>query len=281
MCPRHRADGVARDETRVRERDPRPVRQRELELAGRVLGMELHHAGPLGLERPDQVAREGLVVGEDGCAVPGPLVRRDRIRLVGLRRASSSTRGRTRARRRRAAPAPRPSAGPTSCARTTGRTAATCCPPGPAGRPPPSPSPANPTGRPPTRDRGSGACRPPAHRYRGPRSGCRSPGTPRRRWTGPRRTGRPPRSAARGSTFTRVTPSGPTTASATCSTPAAPSRRATVAAVGAAAGLGRVGGALRVLAEGLRTTPGTPCAPSRSRDRRAGRARSAASSCTP
>ena len=81
---RHRPDGVAQDETRVRERDPRPVWHRQLELAGRVLGMELHHTGPLGLERPDQVTREGLVVGEHGCAVPGPLVRRDRIRLVGF-----------------------------------------------------------------------------------------------------------------------------------------------------------------------------------------------------
>ena len=99
------------------------------------------------------------------------------------------------------------------------------------------PARANPRGRPPTRDRGSGACRPPALRYRGPRSGRRSPGTPRRRWTAPRRTWRPPRNAARGTTFTRVTPSGPTTASATSSTPAAPSRRATVAAVGAAAAL--------------------------------------------
>src|SRR6185295_4961406 len=58
-----------------------------------------------------------------------------------------------------------------------------------------------------------------------------------------------------GTIFTRVTPSGPTTASATASTPEAASRRATVAAVGEAAALGRAGGAFRVLAEGLRTAP--------------------------
>ena len=221
---------------------------------------------PCVLERPDQVAvANGLVVGEDAvrCTRAPGAKGSDPARRV--RRASSATRGRTRARRRRAARAPRPSAARASCARTTGRTAATGCPPGPAGRPAPSPSPATRRERrPPSAGSGIRRVSPAGPLDAGGRGQVVVDQEDREGGGQARpRTGTTSSKRRSGTIFTRVTPSGPTTASATSSTPAAASRRATVAAVGAAAALGRVGGALRVLAEGLRTAPGTPCAPSR------------------
>ena len=78
----HRPHRVAQHEVRVRECDAGSVRDRELELTGRVLRVELHHARPLGLERPDQVAGERLLVGEHRSAVSGSRVRGDRVVLV-------------------------------------------------------------------------------------------------------------------------------------------------------------------------------------------------------
>ena len=63
-----------------------PVRHGDLELTGGVLRMELHHAGPLRLERADQLGRERLLIGQDRRAVAGTGVRRDGVGLVGLAR---------------------------------------------------------------------------------------------------------------------------------------------------------------------------------------------------
>ncbi len=93
-CARATARIVWRsDEVRVRERDPGSVRHRELELTGRVLGVELHHAGPLRLERPDQ---------RRSRTAPG---RRARERCSRARRARGS--GPARRARRAASRHPR------------------------------------------------------------------------------------------------------------------------------------------------------------------------------
>jgi hypothetical protein len=81
-----RPDRVPGHEVGVGDRDPGAVRHGDLELPGRVLGVELHHAGPLPLERADRVGRERLLIGEHGGAVSGTDVGGDRLRLVGLAR---------------------------------------------------------------------------------------------------------------------------------------------------------------------------------------------------
>ena len=81
--PRHGADRVADDEVRVGDRDPDPVGDGDLELSARVLGVELHYAGALLLERADQVGRERLDVGERDRAVGGAAVRRRWVVVLG------------------------------------------------------------------------------------------------------------------------------------------------------------------------------------------------------
>ena len=203
------------------------MRDRELELSRRVLGVELHDAGPLRLERADQRRRERLQVGEHGRAVPGPVVRG-----AGSGSASSDPDPRAPAQEElelvRAAqldPVPREPLEHAS-ARTSGRTPARARPPGPADRP----------GRAPTRARGE-------------RDGAAGSGTSRVSpvgpsipgdeviWSSTRKTENtfdsptPNRATSSnrriGTVFTRVTPAGSTIASATASTPAAASRRAT------------------------------------------------------
>ena len=83
LVPGDRADRVPDDQVRVGDRDPRPVRNRQLELPGRVLRVELHHASPLLLEGADQRRRERLDLDERDRAVRGPRVCGLGLRLAG------------------------------------------------------------------------------------------------------------------------------------------------------------------------------------------------------
>ena len=74
VVPRDGPDRVSDDEMRVRRGDPDAVRHRQLELPGRVLRVELHHAGALLLEGADQIRRERLDVRERDRAVGGAAV---------------------------------------------------------------------------------------------------------------------------------------------------------------------------------------------------------------
>ena len=104
VSTRDGADRVPDDEVRVRDRDARAMRHRQLELSGGVLGVELHHAGSLRLERSDQLGRERLDVGQDDRAVRGAGVRGDRVGIAaGVRERGGP--GRTRPRTPRGAPA--------------------------------------------------------------------------------------------------------------------------------------------------------------------------------
>ena len=208
--PRHRPHRVARDEARVRERDARPGAAPTAR-TGRSSTRDGTASRRSPAPRAPGSGRPRRPRGRRERALyPWPLVRGDRIGLVGFAglvlppEEELELVGAAQLQ-----PCAR-SAGPASCARTTRPhgghvlpswsrwSTAAIAQPGEADRA--------------TAEAGSGIRRvsPAGPSMPGPRSGCRSPGTPRRRWTGPRRTGRPPRKRRSGTTFTRVTPSGPT-----------------------------------------------------------------------
>jgi hypothetical protein len=74
LVPGNGADRVPDDQVRVGDRDPRAVRDGQLELPGRVFRVELHHARSLLLEGADQRGRERLDLDERDRAVGRPRV---------------------------------------------------------------------------------------------------------------------------------------------------------------------------------------------------------------